>query len=307
MNTPVAMLVFNRPEPTQRVFNAIRAARPARLLIVADGPRDNRPGEADRCRAVREIVAQVDWQCDVQHNFAEQNMGCKRRVVSGISWVFEQVERAIILEDDCLPHPSFFSYCEELLERYKDDTRVMTICGDNFLSGQRRSSDSYFFMRYAHIWGWASWRRAWKFYDPDMKVWPQVRDGGWLKDIFREPVLVDYWRRMMQHTFDGNIDTWDYQWIFTLWVNSGLAVIPNNNMISNIGFGPDAAHTRGYVPYAEKPLQETPFPLKHPSFVIRDSWAEKVTEQGFYLPPRLPERLRRKLVRVARSFRGAKN
>ena len=162
LRTPVALLIFNRPDTTERVFNAVAKARPSKLLVVADGPRDSRPGEAARCEQTRAIIKRVDWDCEVITNFADRNMGCKLRVSSGIDWIFEQVEEAIILEDDCLPDPSFFRFCDEMLERYRDNERVGMVSGGNLQFGRHRGTGSYYFSKYTHIWGWASWRRAWK-------------------------------------------------------------------------------------------------------------------------------------------------
>jgi hypothetical protein len=180
IKTPVAFLVFNCPDTTIRVFEEIRCARPPKLLVVADGPRADRPGEADKCQAVRAVIETVDWPCEVLKNYSDVNLGCKIRVSSGLDWVFEQVEEAIILEGDCLPHPTFFRFCEELLETYRDDERIGMISGDNFQFGRKRGDASYYFSRYNHIWGWASWRRAWQHYDRNMAIWPKFRDDHWL-------------------------------------------------------------------------------------------------------------------------------
>ena len=244
LSTPVAMLVFNRPEQTARVFAAVRGARPPVLLVVADGPRAERPEDARKCARTRQIFDGIDWPCEVRRNFAESNLGCKGRVSSGLNWVFEQVEEAIVLEDDCLPHATFFRFCQELLAHYRGDPRVYMICGHNFLRGQRRSEESYYFSRYAHVWGWASWRRSWQLYDAEMKLWPALRDEGWLLDLFGNRQEADYWTGMFEMTYTGEINTWDYQMFLTAWSNNMLTVIPNGNLIANIGFGPEATHTR---------------------------------------------------------------
>jgi hypothetical protein len=273
-------------------------------MLVADGPRAGRGGEAEKCALVRRILEQVDWDCDVSRNYSDSNMGCKKRVVSGLNWVFEQVEEAIILEDDCLPHPTFFRYCDELLQRYRDDERIMSISGDNFLNGWRRNAESYYFSRYVHIWGWASWKRAWEKYDPDMKTWPAVRDGGWLNDVLGDSAAAKHWKHILDETYEGRINTWDYQLVYSAWINNMSGVIPYYNMVSNIGFRPDATHTPGFTPYAEKRLEAPAFPLVHPLAFIKNVPADAITERAFYSPPRLPERIRRKLVRISRKLRG---
>jgi len=183
LKTPVLFLVFNRPDTTRRVFEAIRAARPARLFLVADGPRERQPDDKEKCERVRYIATDIDWDCEVKTLFRKENLGCKNGVSSAIDWFFSHVDEGIILEDDCLPTESFFWFCEELLRRYRNDSRVMQICGSNFLRGWQRNNDSYYFSGYGPIWGWASWRRAWIYYDVDMKLWPEVKEKKILLDI----------------------------------------------------------------------------------------------------------------------------
>jgi hypothetical protein len=181
---PVALIVFNRPDLTSKVYERVRAARPRRLLMVADGPRPNRPEDPRLCEAVRKIVSSPDWPCELLTNFQEVNLGCRRRISSGLDWVFDQCSEAIILEDDCIPCPSFFSFCSTMLNCYREDTRIMHISGDNWQNGTRRGNGSYFFSRYSLSWGWASWRRAWRYYDVGLSAWPTARKEGWLASNF---------------------------------------------------------------------------------------------------------------------------
>jgi hypothetical protein len=281
MKTPVAFIIFNRPDTTAQVFEVIRQVKPPLLLVIADGARDSKLGEAEKCSATRAIIDRVDWDCEVRTNYSDVNLGCKRRVSSGIDWVFEQVEEAIILEDDCLPHPSFFNYCEELLCHYRYDNRVMSISGDNFQFGKQRTNHSYYFSKYNHIWGWATWRRAWQYFDVNMKLWNTVRDGSWLNDIWQDTLLVKTWHDNFQQVYDGEIDTWDYQWAFACWIQSGLTVLPNINLISNIGFGADATHTKEEInELANLPVEPMSFPLIHPEFVLCDSKSDEYFKQS---------------------------
>lgn len=284
LRTPVAFLIFNRPETTRRVFEAIRYARPPRLLVVADGPRPNVPGDAERCSAARAVIDSVDWECQVVTNYAEANMGCKRRVSSGLTWVFDTVEEAIILEDDCLPHPTFFRFCEELLERYRSDERVMAISGDNF--GVRPRTDaSYYFSLFNFIWGWASWRRAWQLYDLEMSLWPTVRDGGWLLDVLQHSDAARYWAERFQLCHDGRLDTWDYPWTFACWINGGLTAVSTVNLVSNIGFGSDGTHTMSMdESLANIPAEGLTFPLRHPQLILRDTRADAFVQETRYNP-----------------------
>jgi hypothetical protein len=273
--SPVAFLVFNRPETTRRVFAEIAKARPRKLLVVADGPRRDRPGEQELCEAVRKLIEDVDWDCELLLNYADENMGCARRVSSGLDWVFANVEEAIFLEDDCLPHPSFFRFCDEMLELFRDNEKIMSITGDNFQFGSRRGDYSYYCSRYVHVWGWASWRRAWKFYDLNMAAWPMMKEGGWLNGILENKREARYWTDVFDLTFSGKTRTWDYQWVFACWRQSGFTVTPNVNLISNIGFGEGATHTRDEgARVAGMATEEMIFPMVNPPFVVRDSLAD---------------------------------
>ncbi len=286
IKTPVAFLIFKRPEITEKVFAEIAKVKPPKLLVVADGPRAEVPGEADKCAATRSIIEKVDWKCEVLKNYFNVNLGCKQRVASGLDWVFDTVEEAIILEDDCVPHPVFFRFCEELLEKYRNDERIMVISGNNFQFGQKRTPYpySYYFSRYNHVWGWASWRRAWKYYDVTMKLWPEICQGGWLEDLLIKKEIVSYWTKIFEEVYQGKIDTWDYQWTFACWIQKGLSILPNVNLVSNIGFGEGATHTLGGSPFANLPIGKMDFPLKHPPFIIRDVQTDAITHYRNFSP-----------------------
>ena len=282
LKTPVAFIIFNRPDTTKRVFAEIAKARPPKLLVIADGPRADRPDDAEKCAAARAIIDGVDWDCEVLTNYSDVNLGCKRRVSSGLDWVFDTVDEAIILEDDCLPHPTFFRFCEEMLEKYRDDERIAMISGDNFQFGRKRTEYSYYFSRYTHIWGWASWRRAWRNYDVDMKRWHEIRDSGWLEDLLGSKVSYLYWKYIFENVYNGKIDTWDYQWIFSCWIQGELTVIPNVNLVSNIGFSLEAVHTTEKNKFSEMKTESMLFPISHPSYMLRDSVADSITEKQVY-------------------------
>lgn len=284
LTTPVALLVFNRPDTTARVFDAIRKARPTRLLIVADGPRVGHADDGALCAEVRSIVEQVDWPCDVMKNYSDVNLGCGVRPATGITWVFEQVEEAIILEDDCQPHPTFFRYCQELLERYRDDERIMHIAGNNALVGSNRGEYSYYFSLFPHCWGWASWRRAWRYFDFDMKLFQEVATEGWLDCIFPDKRASKYWSQKFKEVYGPHKKhIWDYQWTFACWTCSGLSILPNNNLISNIGFGTEATHTKDVASrYSLMPVTTMEFPLNHPQFVMRDAQADAETQKKVF-------------------------
>jgi len=293
INTPVLFLIFNRPDTTQRVFNEIRRAQPAQLFIAADGPRDNRPDDIENCKKTREIIHHVDWDCKVSTLFRDNNLGCKLAVSSAIDWFFSQVDEGIILEDDCVPDQSFFPFCQELLERYRNDERVMIISGDNFQFGKRRTEFSYYFSRFPHLWGWASWKRAWHYYDVEMKLWPIIHDGDWLMDIFNDRDAVRYWNHILEAAYNDKIDTWDYQWSFSCWIQGMLCILPNTNLVSNIGFGQDASHTHNMRnPFAYMSVTPMQFPLNHPPFIIRDDRADRFSQKTHFNPTTLISRTR---------------
>jgi hypothetical protein len=283
---PVAFLIFNRPEQTARVLAAIRAARPAKLLVVADGPRVMRPGETDLCEQTRDVIKGVDWPCELLRNFSDANMGCGRRVASGLNWVFEQVEEAVILEDDCVPNPTFFAFCEELLERYRRDERIMMISGDNFQNGRYWTSDSYYFSELPHCWGWATWRRAWQLFDFEMCDWPLRRSTRWLKNIAKHPMLEQHWATSFDGVRSGEVDTWDYQWMYCMFSRNGLSIVPDVNLVTNIGFGSAATHTsivddRHIV--ESRPMR---FPLRHPLSVHQNTKADQFEKAYLHRLPR---------------------
>jgi len=270
---PVALFNFNRPHLTRKVFEVVRQIKPARLLLVADGPRTNRADDARLCAEVRAIFDEIDWECEVTRNFADTNMGSFKRNSSGLTWVFDTVEEAIILEDDCVPSLSFFRYCEELLERYRDDERVGVISGNNFvLPGIVQGDASYFFSSYALTWGWASWRRVWKQVDLSMSWWVPEEAREMLRTLYPQSMEWKYWYRLFEDIHKGNMrNAWDYQLILSSVRYSQLCVIPEVNLISNVGYGDSGTHCKDESsPLANRPREEIEFPLTHPLEVLRN-------------------------------------
>ena len=279
MKTAIALIIFNRPDTTKKVFEAIRQAKPDRLFVISDAPRPSHPDDIAKCAEVRQIIEKVDWNCEVICNYSDINLGPKVRISSGLDWVFTQVESAIILEGDCLPHPHFFQFCEELLERFHDDSRIMTISGNNFQFARQKSEYSYYFSRYPLIWGWATWRRAWQKNDLEMKQWQAVCDNNLLKDLLQDSRAVKYWSNIFQNCYDGNLDTWDYPWTLTSWLQNGLSITPNCNLVSNIGFSRNALNTKAVNSLFDKyPTAAISFPLNHPPYIIRDVQADNFTQ-----------------------------
>jgi len=282
LETPVALIIFRRPEHTRRVFERIAVARPRTLLIIGDGPRGDDPEEVARVAETRAITQRVDWPCNLMTNFAEDNLGLKRRIMSGLQWVFDNVEEAIILEDDCVAEPTFFFYCRELLERYREDHRIATVSGENHQNGLRRTPYSYFFSKYFQCSGWATWRRVWDEFDLGMKTWPEFHDAGAMRSIAETPVEQKYWTKIFQSVYDGEVNGWGAAWQYYCWQTNALTINPEVNLITNIGYGGDATHTKSVnenlANLPTQPLTD----LRHPPFFVPHKEADRMTYQRIH-------------------------
>jgi hypothetical protein len=285
MTVAVLFLIFNRIYTTRQVLDAIRQAAPPRLYIASDGPRKNIEGEDERVKAVREhVVSSIDWDCEVKSLFRDENLGCKKAITSAIDYFFENEEAGIILEDDCIPNKSFFYFCEEMLIRYKDDERVMHIGGCNFQNGIKRGNGSYYFSKATHVWGWATWHRAWKYYDPHMSTFPEFVKQNRIANTFCNPKMRKYMLRELQFVFDNKIEAWDTEWTYSVWSQNGLAILPNVNLITNIGFGHDATHTTDEGSrFANMPREEME-EIIHPTFMLPDLEADLYTARQQFIP-----------------------
>ncbi len=298
--TPVAFFIFRRPKETSRVFEVIKKIRPKNLLIVADGPRNN--NEKILCEETRNIVKDIDWPCEILYNYSETNLGCKVRISTGLDWVFKNVDKAIILEDDCVPNETFFPFCENLLEVYKDDSRIMHIGGINVEQLNTKNSldqnnttenPSYYFSNIAQIWGWASWKRAWDKYDLKMTDWPGVRGNKVLNKVINNAPVIDYFNYLFERMYKGELNTWDVAWTYTCMKENGLCIVPNKNLISNIGFGEGATHSvsnKGYV--GEMKTEDIIFPLVHPNKIeVNKKADEYVYKKVFSIQSRPGQKL----------------
>ena len=300
LETPVVFLVFNRPALTREVFARIAEARPRQLLVVADGPRPDRDGEAALCEQVREIATEVTWRCELHTAFAPRNLGCRTRVVSGLNWAFSLVEEAIILEDDIVPDPSFFRFCEEMLGRFRGDQRVSMITGFNHSADRTQTPNSYFFSEMTHVWGWATWRDSWAAYDEALSAWPAVRDANLLREVFPERSAQRYWHAIFERMYRGDgPNTWDYQWMFTNLCRHALAVTPRVNLVQNIGFGADATHSTNPDGAPRVNVGGLAFPLQHPPAMIASRSLDAIDQQlSQWHTPALPRRAVRKVGRM---------
>jgi hypothetical protein len=272
-DTPVLLIVFNRPDKVEQMVAALREIKPSTLYIAADGPRDNRPTDSERCTATRAVIETIDWPCTVHKRYQDKNLGCKIGVSSAITWFFENVEAGIILEDDCIPTLDFFLYATDMLTRYQDST-VMHINGTTFT--QATDSLSYHFSHIPLVWGWATWRRAWQHYDVAMTTLPQTVQAMRGRNMFNSSAFRAFWTRLFMHIITAQVDTWDAQWVHTVFAHNGICITPRSNLIHNIGFDTDATHTTESVAFA-RPHERLPFPLNHPATLAIDTAADTRT------------------------------
>ncbi|MFB2875873.1 glycosyltransferase family 2 protein [Floridanema aerugineum] len=306
-NVPIAVIIFKRPDKTKQLLEIIRQVQPSQLFVIADAPRHDQPGELELCKATQMIFDNIDWDCQVYRNYAQENLGCGFRPASGISWVFDHVEEAIILEDDCMPDLSFFQFCQELLEKYRDDQRIMHITGNSYCVMDEQQPYSYIFSRYISSWGWATWRRAWQYYDFDMKKWDEIRKTNFLWDILNgDRHAIKNWQTILDTVYEKHDDCWDYQWMFTCWLQGGLSIIPTVNLVSNIG--DDGTHTTiDNQPYLLRPAQAIEFPLKHPIAMVRNTKIDRQIQNDLYdwYPPlwqKVQQRLKRIFKKVPQTI-----
>jgi len=311
LDTPVALIIFRRADLTERALQAIAKVKPRQLFVIADGPRPERADDVAAVAATRAIINTIDWDCEVIKNYAEVNLGCGLRPATGITWLFEQVEQAIILEDDCVPHPSFFRFCEEMLVRYHDDERIMTVGGCNYQKDSLPTSHSYIFSRMPSCVGsWATWRRAWQYFDQRLGQWPLLRSGPLLKTMLEHDKVVDFYSELFDQTFAaaGNLSYWDHQWTLACWANRGLSILPRLNLVSNIGWGSESTHCHDRDhPSHNLPALEMPFPLIHPPMVLDDilldrRWLQEAADEIHKQRLPLHRRVARKFKRFLHVF-----
>ena len=297
--TPVLFTVFNRPEKTRQVFAAIRQAQPKHLFIAADGPRAHVATDAENCRRTRDVVGRVEWDCEVKTLFRDSNSGGSGPgISSALDWFFEQVDEGIILEDDCVPHPSFFYFCQEMLGKYQNDQRVMHIGGSNFRFGNRVGDGTYYFSKVVNVWGWATWKRAWQHFDYDMLLFPQFIEQQTIASIYASKSIQDTYTRTFRYAYDGTWKCWDRRWMFAVYINNGLSIIPNYNLVTNIGFGAGASAEY----YEDDPVINMPTQsiqeIVDPSFMVPNREADEHYHLKVFTHPPLPKRVKRKFEKI---------
>lgn len=307
--SPVTLIFFNRPETFRKVFDMVRKARPYKLYLVQDGARENNEEDESKIYACREIAKQVDWDCQVFKNYAEINLGCGARPQSGISWTLTHEDRTIVLEDDCVPDESFFRFCDELLERFKDDYRISYISGLNHFESWDFGNNSYGFTKQGAIWGWATWRRAWQIYDYSVN---SIQDDYLKKQLIYIGMnkRVNDWIKTNQRVLaHDKLSYWDTQWGFVKHTQNQLVIVPKTNLIKNIGIGAESTHAQildgkhvKYVDFNNMPTFSIEFPLIHPRYMICDKMYDDLLQKCIKKIKYRPETIKRKLKSIVRGL-----
>ncbi len=299
--TPVLLIIFNRPHISQKIFDVIKQIKPKYLYVAADGPRKNKPDDIKKCHAARNILNQVDWECELKTLFRDSNMGCGKGPADAITWFFEHVEQGVILEDDCLPDQSFFPFCEELLNRFRYDHKISVISGTNPLLKWKEKKSSYVYSTLGGTHGWATWRRAWKNFDYTATLWNTAQGKERVKKTLNNKLFYDHFSTEFDTYFKcQRNDVWDFQWLFCRLAHFSYSIVPNRNLISNIGFNEYATHTlKSSDLMAGLPTYKMDFPLKHTEFKI-DRLYDRIVFERFINPKKrtISKRIFLKIIKI---------
>jgi hypothetical protein len=268
MKKAILFIIFNKPDTTEKVFSAIRNAQPPRLYIAADGARSSHENDIINTQKARSIIDSIDWPCELNILFQPKNLGPMYAQEEALNWFFQTEEDGIILEDDTLPDPSFFSFCENLLEKYQQQEDIFMISGNNFQDGKPRGNGDYYFSNYTHIWGWATWRRSWEKYDRNITAWPGFRKKKKLAKMHSKNT-ERYWIAIFDAIYSKKLNRgWDYRFNFSCWLHESKVILPNVNLVTNIGFGPNATNCKDLdSPFSNITLRNMTMPLTHPTLV----------------------------------------
>lgn len=298
---PVLLIGYKRPDTTKLVFAEIRKAKPKQLFFAVDGPKKNNMSDYERVHEVRKIILGVDWDCEVKTYFPDENLGSKLAESSAINFLFEHVAEGIILEDDCLPDQSFFRFCAVLLAKYRDDDRIMHISGNNFQQGRLIGEASYYYSHQNHAWGWATWRRAWNYYDVAMNSFPKFKSQKQIKKILKDVAQREYYMDIFERVYKGEIDCWDYQWMYAIWCQNGLCINPNENLVSNIGYGKDGTYCTDITLAASNIKSNSIVMITHPAFMVPDNDADIHVFREFMVQSSW-KRLKSRIKRMFQAF-----
>lgn len=306
-HTPILLIIFKRYPSLVAQIDIMRSVRPKKLYVFADGP--GQADDAADCTRARSALQHVDWPCDLQTRFMDTNLGCGRGPAAAMDWFFANEAEGIILEDDLLPHPDFFRFCAEMLERFRDDTRVMEVSGTNRLGEWGRGEQSYYYSQWGSECGWATWQRAWRHFDFTIRAWADPRTRSVIRGVYRHPLQIAFYERILEQTFRGRpeVSWWDYQWALAKNLNNGLAIVPAANLVRNVGCDRHSNHDRdaSHTFAAKNELKGIGFPLRHPSYVSPDyafdaALMKKAMTFRHYLSSLLPLRLKQLLKNLVR-------
>ena len=283
LTTPILLLIYKRSEELAKLLEVLAVVQPTNLYVAGDGPKNDIDSDCDQVEQARALIETINWPCSITTLYRTENLGCRSAVSEAISWFFRQEQEGIILEEDCIPSISFFDYCTELLARFRDDDRVFAISGDNFQPEDFVCQHSYYFSKYPHCWGWATWRRAWSCWDDSMMTWPTARDNGILRGLNDGcSEFESYWSDRFDAVYDRRIDSWAYPWTYLCWAQNGLTVLPARNLVTNIGFGDQATRTKKGGPNIGKKSEEIDWPLTHPTTIFRRTDADSYTDRNHF-------------------------
>ncbi len=284
---PVLLMAWRRPDTIKEVIAALRLAAPKHVYVACDGPNPHNREEIKLVAETRRVISeQLDWGCEVSKLYSDSNRGCRLGVSQAITWFFQHVSEGIILEDDCVPHPDFFPFCSELLEYYRSDERVWCITGNNFQHGQARGRASYYFSKYPHCWGWAAWRRAWRNYSADFEFWPLWRRSTQWRELHSSEREKSRWTNVFDRVYAQQVDSWALPWMACVWKHEGLTVTPQENLVTNIGFGNNATHTKKHDAKLSIPCKSLTLAGQHPPEVKPDKCADQYVFENIFAPVR---------------------
>lgn len=301
INVPILILTFNRPNHTSKLADILRKYKVSKIYVSSDGPRDGNKKDVKMVKQTRGLFKNDRWpESDIHVKFEDENLGCKKAVSKAITWFFQHVEQGIILEDDCLPNESFFSFCEQMLDRYKGDDRIMHISGTTFI-GKNSDwiTDDYYYSCYPHCWGWATWKKSWERFDYDMKNWPLFKKSGFIENFIYNKIGARKWTEVFDTTHADKNSSWAYRWTYSCWENNGLSVHPKYNLVQNIGFDEHATHTKYSSNHHSDNRKELDPPYKKPPFLVRDHRLDNYIED-FHFQSNLKSEIIKKLRKLKR-------
>ena len=296
INTPIVLICFNRPNETAKIFNKIKLIKPKKLFLIMDGPRIGEQEDIINCLLVKNIVTNISWNCIVYKNFSKKNLGLKKRIVSGLNWVFSKTKSAIILEDDCLPNRDFFTFCQKLLIYYEKNNTVRFITGNNFQKSKHNKKTSYYFSKYSHIWGWATWKNTWELYCDDNRVWKKYLNSKEFCKTCPNYLERRYWKSMFNKVKSGKLKSWSIYLLFSIWKNSGLTATPSVNLVKNLGFNERGTNTKiSTIKYNTKNLTLSK-KLIHPKKIFQNSLVDNYVFENIY-----NENFKKKIIRLIKK------